>query len=217
MAVTRLASAKSHEVQMAPIDPANEDTGKPPPPRQPDPTALAQIDAPEKSQDFGQVSKQALSDLVYGKDVTIEVETIDKYGRTVGKVLVGGVDANLQQVAKGLACSNMISHSTTPVFMPFRFRSDSIKKRLDNVDFEQSIYRADRQHVIPAWMPESSHKDVNLGVAIKPFSNAYATDKSPSLGTGFRHPCRNDGPLTLVYNDESRSLGTSQTRLDALQ
>jgi len=40
---------------------------------------------------------------------------------------------------------------------------------------------ADRQPVIPAWMPESSHKDVNLGVAIKPFSNAYATDKSPSM------------------------------------
>lgn len=69
----------------------------------PHPTALAQIDTPEKSQDFGQVSEQALSDLVYGKDVTIEVETIDKYGRTVGTVMVGGVDANLQQVAKGLA------------------------------------------------------------------------------------------------------------------
>ncbi len=40
---------------------------------------------------------------------------------------------------------------------------------------------ADRQLVIPAWMPESSHKDVNPGVAIKPFSNAYATDMSPSL------------------------------------
>ncbi|MCX7112736.1 MAG: hypothetical protein NTX45_21955 [Proteobacteria bacterium] len=30
-------------------------------------------------------------------------------------------------------------------------------------------------------MPESSHKDVNLGVAIKPFSNTYATDKLPSM------------------------------------
>jgi len=40
---------------------------------------------------------------------------------------------------------------------------------------------ADRQLVIPAWMPESSHKDVNLGVAIKPFSNTYATDMSPSV------------------------------------
>jgi len=40
---------------------------------------------------------------------------------------------------------------------------------------------ADRQLVIPAWMPESSHKDVNLGVVIKPFSNTYATDKLPSV------------------------------------
>ena len=40
---------------------------------------------------------------------------------------------------------------------------------------------ADRQLVIPAWMPESSHKDVNLGVAIKPFLNTYATDMSPSM------------------------------------
>ncbi len=32
----------------------------------------------------------------------------------------------------------------------------------------------------------------------------------PSLDAGFRHPCRNDGSSTLVYNDESRSLGTSQ-------
>jgi len=40
---------------------------------------------------------------------------------------------------------------------------------------------ADRQPVIPAWMPESSHKDVNPGVAIKPFSNTYATDMLPSV------------------------------------
>jgi len=40
---------------------------------------------------------------------------------------------------------------------------------------------ADRQLVIPAWMPESSHKDVNPGVTIKPFSNTYATDMSPSV------------------------------------
>jgi endonuclease YncB( thermonuclease family) len=64
---------------------------------------LAQIDAPEKSQDFGQASKQALSDLVFNKPVTVEVETIDKYGRTVGKVLVGGQDANLAQVKAGMA------------------------------------------------------------------------------------------------------------------
>ena len=32
----------------------------------------------------------------------------------------------------------------------------------------------------------------------------------PSLDAGFRHPCRKDGPPTLVYNDESKSVGTAQ-------
>jgi len=30
-------------------------------------------------------------------------------------------------------------------------------------------------------MPESSHKDVKLGFATKPFSNILATDKLPSM------------------------------------
>ncbi|MEI7867832.1 MAG: hypothetical protein WCI11_08060 [Candidatus Methylumidiphilus sp.] len=41
-------------------------------------------------------------------------------------------------------------------------------------------------------LPESSHKDVNLGVAIKPFSNTYATDMSPSMALDSGAPCRND-------------------------
>lgn len=64
---------------------------------------LHQIDAPEKKQDFGQSSKQSLSDLVYGKRVRVEVADRDKYGRTVGKVWIGGTDANLEQVKRGMA------------------------------------------------------------------------------------------------------------------
>ena len=64
---------------------------------------LHQIDAPEKNQDFGQASKQSLSTLVFGKQVKIEVADTDKYGRTVGKVWIGGLDANLEQIRKGMA------------------------------------------------------------------------------------------------------------------
>jgi endonuclease YncB( thermonuclease family) len=64
---------------------------------------LSGIDAPEKKQAFGQVSKKSLSDLVYDKQVNVEYEKKDRYGRTVGKVLVNGVDANLEQVKHGLA------------------------------------------------------------------------------------------------------------------
>lgn len=64
---------------------------------------LAQIDAPEKNQAFGEKSKQSLSDLIFGKQVSVEVETKDRYGRSVGKIKVAGVDANLEQVKRGMA------------------------------------------------------------------------------------------------------------------
>lgn len=59
--------------------------------------------APEKDQAFGQRSKKALSDLVFGKQVILEPETTDKYGRTVARVVVNGEDANLRMVRSGMA------------------------------------------------------------------------------------------------------------------
>ena len=64
---------------------------------------LAGIDAPEKAQPFGQRSKEHLSDSVFGKQVEVQGGKIDKYGRTVGKILVNGFDANLEQIRAGLA------------------------------------------------------------------------------------------------------------------
>jgi endonuclease YncB( thermonuclease family) len=64
---------------------------------------LAQIDAPESNQAFGQQSQQSLSSMVFGKDVIVDKETIDKYGRTVGTVFLGNQDINKEQVARGMA------------------------------------------------------------------------------------------------------------------
>lgn len=64
---------------------------------------LGGIDAPEKSQHFGSASKKSLSDLVYGKQVEIDWSKHDRYGRTVGKVIVNGMDANLEQIKRGMA------------------------------------------------------------------------------------------------------------------
>lgn len=64
---------------------------------------LAGIDAPEKAQAFGNRSKEHLSGLVFGKTVTVDWNKKDVYGRTVGKVLVAGSDANLAQVQAGMA------------------------------------------------------------------------------------------------------------------
>ncbi|MFZ2161924.1 MAG: thermonuclease family protein [Sideroxyarcus sp.] len=64
---------------------------------------LMGIDAPEKKQAFGARSKSNLSDLIFGKTVVVEYSKKDKYGRTVGKILVNGVDANLEQIKAGMA------------------------------------------------------------------------------------------------------------------
>lgn len=64
---------------------------------------LAGIDAPEKGMPYGQRSKQYLSDLVFGKTVVLEGDKIDRYGRTVAKVLLNGRDVNLAQIAAGMA------------------------------------------------------------------------------------------------------------------
>lgn len=64
---------------------------------------LMGIDAPEKKQAFGNKSKESLSNLVFNKQVTVEYSKKDKYGRTVGKIIVDGIDANLEQVKAGMA------------------------------------------------------------------------------------------------------------------
>ncbi len=64
---------------------------------------LSGIDAPEKKQPFGQVSKKSLSDLVFDKHVTVDWHKLDRYGRTVGKVFINGIDVNLEQINRGYA------------------------------------------------------------------------------------------------------------------
>ncbi len=64
---------------------------------------LAGIDAPESAQAFGERAKQKLSDLVFGKTVTVLFDKQDRYRRTVGKVLLGEGDMNMQMLLAGLA------------------------------------------------------------------------------------------------------------------
>ena len=64
---------------------------------------LGGIDAPEKNQAFGNVSKQSLSEMVAGKEVKVNYNKRGRYGRIIGKVLLNKEDVNLMQVKRGLA------------------------------------------------------------------------------------------------------------------
>lgn len=64
---------------------------------------LANIDAPEKSQAYGQRSKENLTRLVGGQSVTVVDLGGDQYGRRIGRILVNGQEANVEQVRDGMA------------------------------------------------------------------------------------------------------------------
>ena len=64
---------------------------------------LAEIDAPEKGQAFGNRSKQHLSDVCFKKQAEVRPQTTDRYGRTVARVICDGTDANAEQVRAGMA------------------------------------------------------------------------------------------------------------------
>ena len=96
---------------------------------------LAGIDAPEKAQPFGQRSKENLSTWVFGKKVLVETDKLDRYGRTLGKVMVNGVDANLfrrsRQALRGTSKpANESSLHRTDRFMPGLKRSRAARARV---------------------------------------------------------------------------------------
>lgn len=64
---------------------------------------LAGIDAPEKTQPFGQASKKSLSDLIFNKQVNVYWEKKDRYQRVLGKVTLGEQDICLEQVKRGMS------------------------------------------------------------------------------------------------------------------
>jgi endonuclease YncB( thermonuclease family) len=64
---------------------------------------LDAIDAPEMRQAFGKYSRQSLQDLCAGKIARVAERGKDRYGRTVGRVTCASIDANSEQVRRGMA------------------------------------------------------------------------------------------------------------------
>jgi micrococcal nuclease len=64
---------------------------------------LNAIDAPEKKQDFYMKSKQALSDLCYGKNAIIIQHGYDRYRRLIADVYVNQEHINSKMIQLGMA------------------------------------------------------------------------------------------------------------------
>jgi endonuclease YncB( thermonuclease family) len=64
---------------------------------------VAEVDAPEKGQGWGNRSKQHLAAPCFQQPAVVRPQTIDRYGRTVARVECDGVDASAEQVRAGMA------------------------------------------------------------------------------------------------------------------
>lgn len=64
---------------------------------------LIGIDAPERKQPFGNVSKRHLSETAYGAFVKVEYDKLDRYGRVLAYVSNGKQDVGLEQIKAGMA------------------------------------------------------------------------------------------------------------------
>lgn len=64
---------------------------------------LDSIDAPEMKQPLGKRSQQSLTQLCAAKTARVIDKGMDRYGRTIGWIVCDGVDANSEQVRRGMA------------------------------------------------------------------------------------------------------------------
>ena len=95
---------------------------------------LDRIDAPEKDQPWGKESAAVLKGWIFCKDVRVEYEKRDRYGRILGIVFNGTNDVNLAMVRSGNACITAIStrrpHMRQPKRKPERHGADSGRRRI---------------------------------------------------------------------------------------
>ena len=61
------------------------------------------IDAPERTQPYGQRARQSLAALAHGRVASANCPKVDRYGRAVCRVIIDGVDVGLEQIRRGYA------------------------------------------------------------------------------------------------------------------
>lgn len=90
---------------------------------------IAEIDAPEKAQPFGNRSKQSLAALCFQVVAEVRPEKTDRYGRTVGRVSCNGQDVSAHQISSGMAWV-YVKYSTDASLLPLEQESRAARRGL---------------------------------------------------------------------------------------
>lgn len=121
---------------------------------------LGNIDAPEKAQAYGRQSRESLLEMVGKKQVQIEGQAIDQYGRTVGLISVDGHDVNQEQVRRGMAWEYSHYH-TDKIYIALQSEAQRARRGLWSQNEPQAPWQWRKQHpsaksAAPVYPPVSS-------------------------------------------------------------
>lgn len=105
------------------------------------------IDAPEKGQDFGNISKKFLSDCIYMQTVKVTFNKKDRYSRYLGTVYFNNENINLKMIANGMAW-HYVKYSKDGTYANAEKNAKGQKKGLWNQKgaIAPWLYRESRKH-----------------------------------------------------------------------
>lgn len=113
---------------------------------------LAEIDAPEKRQAYGQRAKQALAELVFERDVWVMEQGQDRYGRILGHVYTGTRSTSALLNGRGPTSVNrgMVEAGMAWAYRPF-LKDDALVSAEAQARARKRGLWADSQTPVPPW------------------------------------------------------------------
>lgn len=137
---------------------------------------LANIDTPEKDQPYGAKSKQVLSSLIFAKQVEIETQDIDRYGRTIGLVTAAGLNVNRVMVERGAAW--VYSQYNRDPFLP------SIERQAQAV--ARGVWGLPQAQIIAPWEWRKLGRPLNSEFSARKQLSAQSLSTTTDGGCGKR-------------------------------
>lgn len=137
---------------------------------------LAEIDTPETAQPYGNKSKTALSSLVFGKQVSLDSQTTDRYGRTVAKVSAGDQAVNREMVRLGAAW----------VYRQYSKDQSLLLVEAEAKSARRGLWSMPQADIVPPWEWRKAGKQLNQQVA----SNKATAASTSAYQCGAKQYCK---------------------------
>lgn len=137
---------------------------------------LAEIDTPEVAQPYGSKAKEVLSGLVFGKQVNLDKQATDRYGRTVALVSTESQAVNREMVHLGAAW----------VYRQYNNDQSLLSLEADAKAARRGLWSMPEADIVPPWEWRKAGKNLGKQVA----GNKAAAASSSAYDCGSKRYCK---------------------------